>query len=463
LLTGALGLGTAGAAIAGLLQLVSHMRTLSLSPARLMATISERASVSQFTNQLSFRHVFAKQFRDVCRAMRWGSNAGLVIFIDDLDRCEADKVMQVLESVNFLVTAGPCFIFLGIDKARVADAINVKLNAGKDPEYAEKYLRKLFNVVVPVPATTDASAVALTKALIDPPDRSSLWPDRIRRALRLLPDIVTPPLALLLLSLVLTGMFAVEQPKPQEASPAEEVTTAPPPNSEAPAGPQNPSAESATPAAPAAQPGAETEAPVIAASELRKSVPWLPWAIPATVVILIGLTALRRTTLAKENDVDDSPAFERAVEFWHPLIYASDPTPRGIKRHQNRLRFHAMSLRPLEGESDWLDRMFTKETPPAAVATVSDDLLVALGAIDAFAPEVLDAGPENIDARLSKSIETKIAAPPQGAPEELRKKYENIRSICKRCKADFPNIWPPSAEQIALFRGLGATNTKPAT
>jgi hypothetical protein len=123
-----------------------------------------------------------------------------------------------------------------------------------------------------------------------------------------------------------------------------------------------------------------------------------------------------------------------------------------------------MSLRPLEGENDWLDRMFTKENPSApVVVTVGDDLLVALGAIDAFAPEVLDAGPENIEMRLTKSIEIKIAAPSQGAPKEARRKYEEIRSICDRCKSHFPNSWPPSAEQIALFRGLGATNTKPAT
>src|SRR6185295_1489850 len=49
----------------------------------------------------------------------------LVIFIDDLDRCKPDQVLEVLEAVNFLVESGDCVVVLGIDRERVTGCVAI--------------------------------------------------------------------------------------------------------------------------------------------------------------------------------------------------------------------------------------------------------------------------------------------------------------------------------------------------
>ena len=48
-----------------------------------------------------------------------------MIIIDDLDRCQPDAVLQVLEAVNYLVAAGPCFVVLGVDRGQIEHAVGL--------------------------------------------------------------------------------------------------------------------------------------------------------------------------------------------------------------------------------------------------------------------------------------------------------------------------------------------------
>jgi hypothetical protein len=103
-----------------LLRAAARLKAISISPARLLATMSRRGSIAQFTDQLGFRYRFAKEFGDICRTLRSPTAPGMVIMIDDLDRCRPESVLDILEAVNFLADAGPCFIFLGIDVKKSA-------------------------------------------------------------------------------------------------------------------------------------------------------------------------------------------------------------------------------------------------------------------------------------------------------------------------------------------------------
>ena len=47
----------------------------------------------------------------------------LVIFVDDLDRCDVSKVFQILEAINYLVSSGDCFVVLGMSEERVRDSV----------------------------------------------------------------------------------------------------------------------------------------------------------------------------------------------------------------------------------------------------------------------------------------------------------------------------------------------------
>ena len=103
--------------------LLMKLQVISLNPAKLMSTLSGAAGSSALRDQLSFRHKFASEFGEVCRALRFGGSAGMVIMIDDLDRCRAENVLEILEAVNFLTTAGRCFVILAIDEEKVISAV----------------------------------------------------------------------------------------------------------------------------------------------------------------------------------------------------------------------------------------------------------------------------------------------------------------------------------------------------
>ena len=69
-----------------------------------------------------FRHRFADIFADITRALE---PQQLVIFIDDLDRCQPQNVVATLEMINFLVSSGDCFIVMGLARDWVEACIGL--------------------------------------------------------------------------------------------------------------------------------------------------------------------------------------------------------------------------------------------------------------------------------------------------------------------------------------------------
>ena len=181
--------GLGGLGLLGLgLFLRGKLRALPADPARLLSDLSARATIADFRDKLSFRYQFAGQFDDVCRALRTRRQPGLVIIIDDLDRCQPDAVLQVLEAVNYLVAAGPCFVVLGVDRGQIEHAVGLGFKdiveglpdqelrhlqalpkdadetlrkSAKRRAYARYYLEKLFNIEVAVPRLEADAAVRM--------------------------------------------------------------------------------------------------------------------------------------------------------------------------------------------------------------------------------------------------------------------------------------------------------------
>ena len=101
---------------------------------------------SQFAEQLSFRYRFSISFKEVCKALN-SVGRKLVIIIDDIDRCNKDQILEVLEAVNFLCTNGPCFVLLTMDKKRVIEMLEEENN---DKQYYQDFLKKVFNLTINV-------------------------------------------------------------------------------------------------------------------------------------------------------------------------------------------------------------------------------------------------------------------------------------------------------------------------
>jgi hypothetical protein len=84
----------------------------------------------------------------------------LVIFIDDLDRCEGDVAYRLLESLKLYLNAKNCVYILGLDQQHLENSIAKALSGEKEAwryrPMARDYLSKIFQnlFVLPVPRTT---------------------------------------------------------------------------------------------------------------------------------------------------------------------------------------------------------------------------------------------------------------------------------------------------------------------
>lgn len=69
----------------------------------------------------------------------------LVIFLDDLDRCESDNIVTLISSIKLLLSSNPQIIFIiGIDKQAVTLALQNRYN--NDFNKADEYLEKIFPI-----------------------------------------------------------------------------------------------------------------------------------------------------------------------------------------------------------------------------------------------------------------------------------------------------------------------------
>lgn len=93
-----------------------------------------------------FRNEFKKVFED-CNGER------LVVFIDELDRCKPDTILDIFEAIRlFLYVEGTTFI-IGADERLVSYAVKTKYMdiPGHDIDISKEYLEKLVQYPVKIP------------------------------------------------------------------------------------------------------------------------------------------------------------------------------------------------------------------------------------------------------------------------------------------------------------------------
>ncbi|HEX8069893.1 MAG TPA: P-loop NTPase fold protein [Pyrinomonadaceae bacterium] len=392
-----------------------------VKPASLLASVSRGVGLRGLEAQTSFRQKFAAEFADVTHAL---GDQSLLIFIDDLDRCQPKNVLETLEAINFLTSSGECFVVVGMAREYVArcvglafkDVAEAMIDAPpgggvtkeeeaqrKQIEFARQYLDKLLNIEVPVPAPRLEQSlellVASTRAPAPEPTgawaRLRFWlADLLERGGQL---ALVGLLALLMLSL---GYQLARSLAEAQADATREAATAPPAPSPAPAA--SPGGPQSVPTAAPAPAQTNEQARLTAGGRGRVSSAALP------LLMLLGLGWLGWELLTRRPGlvVKDSPRFAKALTIWHPLVFAGQSTPRATKRFMNRVRYLAMrQRRPADSPPSALARFRTRlrawltgERPPAAAppalppehAPIPDEALVALAAIQHFYPALLD-------------------------------------------------------------------------
>lgn len=171
-------LAVAAGAMAAAFKGLQGLKAFGVDPARLLASVTEQAKLSDLGAQTSFRHRFAQEFREVTTALQPRT---MTIFIDDLDRCEPPQVMQVMQALNFLASSGECFLVVGMQEEAVTNCVAVSLKEQFDVqqgrelkpeekakqrwEYAANWMEKLIQIRIAVPSPDDEQFKALLRGV----------------------------------------------------------------------------------------------------------------------------------------------------------------------------------------------------------------------------------------------------------------------------------------------------------
>jgi hypothetical protein len=346
-------------------------KAFGINPSKLTDNLRDAATIKDIKPDPGVRPQFAREFGDLCRAWSWGGRR-VIIFIDDLDRCRPESVVTVLESINFLTTAGDCMMVLGMAEKQVTHCVGLGFTEIAEAEaayagggnndqekaearfkYGELYIKKLVNIVAPLPKTTPElrrnvleARAAQERIHEEKQKTASRWRmmtwDRLSQvghmAFKAAPGLIVA--AILILALVIgyregsipssTG-GETQTPKPL-AGPAPEPT-----------------------------PGTQT----VAQGE-RKPLPFeRPTSHPATLdssyksardmwwsyllnacslLVLFGILAYLLSARTNQ-DAQNSAEFEQSLRLWGQYILGICDTPREVKRALNDLRYQAMTRR----------------------------------------------------------------------------------------------------------------------
>ena len=459
-------------AVAGpaLLALRKALTAFGADPAALLAGGLQGAKLAAAIEQNSFRMRFAEQFGEVARALP----QRMVIVIDDLDRCRPEAVLEIMEAVNFVTSSGPCFVIFGMATERVQAALAIAFEriakelvaddeataapADKDAaerdkrrRYAADYLHKLINIEIKVPVRQELEAYRL----LSDEAGGAASPSAVSRPLRSMARWMHAQAPLLVVPVaVVVGILAGLAIQPSEeviATPPTLAASAALPSAAIAATPINPAASSATTAAAPLLPGQTSHAD--------------RWLVAA--LALLGLLALAAGVLVaasrRHQEVRDSQDFRAALRTWAELVRLKRNTPRAIKRFGNRLRFFEMLQQGQDKDRSVLDGWWLrwrtwrqqrrrpqdgegsdKPAPTAAASTqdgkrLATPQLVVLSALQ----EVFGDEWEIAVNQLRPSGDATGSGPLVVAQRLLDEHLLN-----------FNTTWPPSLDELAVFRRL---------
>lgn len=443
------------------------------------------------------RESFAREFRDVTEALK---PRKLLVFVDDLDRCRPQNVAEVLEAINFLVSAGDCYVVMGIEREMVKRCVGlayadiarelVDLDPtpaaavpGLEPKkvplwvFAEQYLEKLINIEVPVPepAEEESQRLIAPAAERDERGRAEQIVDRTLAMVRR-----TAPWALAASALTASYLIGLIVLEPQPSGRSVTIST--------PVAPAPGDLSAGTPGE--ASIGAGATAPLVREKEVISFTPgrpqrtriWLLWC-SLCGVLLFG-AAVFRVAQRPEIFVKDSDEFEAALRGWHPLVAARRNTPRALKRFVNEVRYYAMSQRtqaPALSPVHRLLALLGLDGRAGAGATaaaerparVREDLIVTLTALRHVYKEEFDlAGGRDWvgavkaslsgDERLSKELRGKLMELLERSTEDLRHARDHYEGMATgiRFAGDAPS---PSRAAPGTAAGSAAPVTSPSS
>lgn len=315
----------------------------------LVDTFKELISLSSLVGKSDVRQEFASNLRDVVAALR---PQRLVIFLDDLDRCKPEQVVQILESINFLSSVAQCFLIVGADYGKVETlvanqfetiALREAENRGNNiaeidairlrVEFARNYLKKIVNLRLNLHPPAGFVGL-LTDRTNSRAQRSKLQP------------IATACATVALLTIFVWGLAPRQQsPTAQVISPVvAAVAPTPPAAVAAPAAPAQPPSGVVVPGPPV-MPRLE----FIRVEEDGATVRNL-LSLGLPLLLVTGALYYWFNLPRKVEEAQDVDSFTKALRIYSKEIFEKCGSPREARRFLNYLRLVATGSGQKEGD-----------------------------------------------------------------------------------------------------------------
>ncbi len=372
---------------------IKGMTLLGLAPMSfIQGLLRTTGAAGEATEKIGTRLLFESHFKAITRLL---GQRRLVLFIDDLDRCDPEHTRKVLEISNFLSSSGELFMVIGMapihvlnnltlgfkDAAQMHDNDPANGQTGQGGQassaiqnrLARDYLHKLIHIEVPVPKPETEQIRAFLMGSLSSQSKSEarMIRDEKREAradkiLAVSAVIVRRSLFVLAIAAgIYLGMDSADQTRKEQKQ-----STVAAPQSPAMAGENKVAAteSSAKQTDVTDRPKETTSAdgelfrPAYTEENFQKwplqvGVALALFAVLACMVFFVLLQRLNRLddmewlnwikpllqrlkiALLGPEPVKDTQSFTEALEIWHPLIALKDPTPRTIKAFLNRLRY----------------------------------------------------------------------------------------------------------------------------
>ncbi len=398
--------------LAGLVLLLQAWRrglqSFGIDAGALLPGVTSQTNLSALDAKACFRLSFATQFREVTAAL---NPRTLVVFIDDLDRCRPENVLEVMEAINFLSSSGDCFIVLGMDWEyvhrcvalgfeKVADALTDAVPGTDDARakrltFARSYLEKLINFDVPVPTPDARKREEFLLPKTDPAAPPA--PPRRRFSFAAWKSGLTT--AAMILGLVALPMAAYwwAQPVPPSTVVLKPAADGKPGSVGSGTGDNAPKKD-----LPDQPPNDPKTAFAAAAPAGGRHLLWVAVAVTVALVAVGVVGVLRAPGVV----VRDSSAFTKALALWIGPIAAKRHTARSLKQFINRLRYCAARMRVYQTEPSRWDRFLRavglRRRPTAAPPLFAQEAdLVQWSVLCEVCPAALDgtaAVPDDIAA-----------------------------------------------------------------
>jgi len=140
---------------------------------RFVRPISERVrSYTQqpdYLDRMGYQHQVIDDLKFVIWRLRGDKpDPRIVVFIDDLDRCSDEKIVEILQAINVVLGESECYVFLGIDARMIHRAIEAHYaGVGRplDPDFADTYLEKIVQLQFHLPASSRAQRKTFVASL----------------------------------------------------------------------------------------------------------------------------------------------------------------------------------------------------------------------------------------------------------------------------------------------------------